>query len=158
MHACTRPLACVVCWQKEEGKDAAMLTRGAVHAPHARSKVDKFGRPVYIELLGKLDTAKLLHTTTEERLIDYHIFTWERFHKQLAPACSALCGKAIVTTTVILDLKGVGLLSHFTLATQRLLSHLSHIDQVGGHSHVSTASPLIHTLALRTRSGHNKAG
>ena len=68
--------------------------------------------------------------TTERRLLDYHIYTWERFHKQLMPACTRLAGKPIVAATVILDLQGVGLLS-FTTATRTLLSALAKIDQVG---------------------------
>ena len=45
--------------------------------------MDKFGRPVYIELVGKHQCDKLIKVTTEKRLLDYHIYTWERFHKQV---------------------------------------------------------------------------
>ena len=48
---------------------------------------------------------------------------------QLMPACSSLVGKPIIATTVILDLKGLGLTS-FTLVTRNLLTALSKIDQV----------------------------
>lgn len=95
------------------------------------SKCDKFGRPVYIELVGKIDFIKMLQVTTEKRLIDYHVFTWERFHRQLMPACSQLTGKPIITASVILDLAGLGIMS-FSLVAQRLLSALAHIDQVMG--------------------------
>lgn len=100
----------------------------------SHSKCDKFGRPVYIELVGKIDFIKMLQVTTEKRLIDYHVFTWERFHRQLMPACSQLTGKPIITASVILDLAGLGIMS-FSLVAQRLLSALAHIDQVMGAWH-----------------------
>jgi hypothetical protein len=96
--------------------------------PHFYHHVDKYGRPVYIEQLGKLNCEKMLKLTSEQRLIAYHVFTWERFHKQLTPACSELAGKKIVATTVILDLHGVGITS-FDSATRSLLKQLAHIDQ-----------------------------
>lgn len=64
---------------------------------------------MYIELVGKHDCTKIMTVTTEvrafsesyidclkrssqhvkqKRLTDYHIYTWERFHKQLMPACT----------------------------------------------------------------------
>jgi len=47
---------------------------------------------------------------------------------QLAPACSDIVGKPIVTATVILDLMGLGL-SSFSATARKLLALLSHIDQ-----------------------------
>lgn len=78
---------------------------------HCYHKVDRFGRPVYIEQLGQLNCSQILKNTTEERLLAYHTFTWERFHRQLMPACSDLAGKKILATTVSKsreDLSGSG--------------------------------------------------
>lgn len=44
-------------------------------------KQDKFGRPIYIELLGRADSTKLLKIMDIDRLLTYHIFSWERYHK-----------------------------------------------------------------------------
>ncbi|GAX78312.1 hypothetical protein CEUSTIGMA_g5754.t1 [Chlamydomonas eustigma] len=95
---------------------------------HFYHKVDRFGRPVYIELVGKHDCTKMMEVTTEKRLVDYHIFHWERFHKLLIPACSKLAEKKIVAATVILDLAGLGLFS-FNQVTRTLLTTLAKIDQ-----------------------------
>lgn len=90
---------------------------------------DKFGRPVYIELLGRTDATALFETITTERLIRYHIWTWERYLRRYLPACSAAAGRTICTTTVIIDLAGLSL-AHFNTATQKLLNTFSKIDQV----------------------------
>ncbi len=90
---------------------------------------DKFGRPVYIELLGRTDATALFETITTERLIRYHIWTWERYLRRYLPACSTAAGRTICTTTVIIDLAGLSL-AHFNTATQKLLNTFSKIDQV----------------------------
>lgn len=122
-------------WRKEHDVDGLYdtyefpeLDQVIPFYPHFYYMVDKFGRPVYIELVGKIDCAKLLTVTTEKRLLDYHIYTWERFHKQLMPACSVLANRPICTASVILDLAGLGIMS-FSLVAQRLLSALAQIDQ-----------------------------
>mmetsp|Transcript_14390 Transcript_14390/g.31119 ORF Transcript_14390/g.31119 Transcript_14390/m.31119 type:complete len:311 (-) Transcript_14390:247-1179(-) len=96
--------------------------------PHFYHKQDKFGRPVYIELLGKTDCTKILQHTTLERLLDYHIFTWERFERLLLPVCTQIVGKPMATTCVIIDLSGLSL-KNFTWAAQRLLTTVAKIDQ-----------------------------
>ena len=121
-------------WRLSEKTDSLLdfkfqeLSQVMPYYPHCYHKSDKYGRPVYIEQHGQLNCSKILKVTSERRLLDYHTFTWERFHKQLMPACSALAGKKILATTVILDLEGVGLTS-FDSTTRSLLKHLSHVDQ-----------------------------
>lgn len=46
-------------------------------------KQDKFGRPIYIELLGRADASKLLQAMSIERLLTYHIYSWERYHRYI---------------------------------------------------------------------------
>ena len=36
------------------------------------------GRPIYIQQLGKIDTAALRQVTSEERMIKFHIQEYER--------------------------------------------------------------------------------
>lgn len=98
------------------------------HYPHFFHKTDKYGRPLYIELLGKTDPAKLLEVTTLERLLDYHICEWEELKARLLPACSTLRGRPIITKSVVLDLKGVSL-KNFGSAAQRILKTIAHVDQ-----------------------------
>ncbi|PNH07053.1 SEC14 cytosolic factor, partial [Tetrabaena socialis] len=64
------------------------------HYPHFYHKRDRYGRPVYIELLGASDSAKILEATSLERLLDYHVVEWERLQRHILPACSVLAGGA----------------------------------------------------------------
>ncbi|KAG2427707.1 hypothetical protein HYH02_014538 [Chlamydomonas schloesseri] len=96
--------------------------------PHFTYNTDKFGRPVYIEMLGRTDATRLFEVISVERLIRYHCWTWERYLRCYLPACSQAAGRPICTTTVIIDLAGLGL-GHFNAATQRLLNTFSKIDQ-----------------------------
>ena len=50
--------------------------------------VDKQGHPVAIELVGPLDIAKLLETTTVERMLTLHRKMHEEAIKLRFPACS----------------------------------------------------------------------
>eukprot|EP00798_Chlamydomonas_sp_ICE-L_P003578 gene3578-13657_t len=77
--------------------------------PHFYHKVDKYGRPVYYELLGKTNCCKMLEHSTEKRILDYHVWAWERLERRILPACTQLCSKPIVTAIVVIDLQGLSL-------------------------------------------------
>lgn len=64
------------------------------------------GRPVYIQLLGKIDIGTLKQITTEERMIKFHIQEYERCGKVIMPVCSRLAGRQIDQTFGIMDVKG----------------------------------------------------
>eukprot|EP01023_Acetabularia_acetabulum_P043578 TRINITY_DN4355_c0_g1_i1.p1 TRINITY_DN4355_c0_g1~~TRINITY_DN4355_c0_g1_i1.p1 ORF type:complete len:313 (-),score=26.03 TRINITY_DN4355_c0_g1_i1:196-1134(-) len=95
--------------------------------PHFYHKIDRFGRPLYIERLGMLQTSQLLKVTTMDRFITYHIWCWERLKRDKFTICSELAGKPIFTSCIILDLKGVGL-KHFTPTVQRFIRKITKID------------------------------
>ncbi len=96
-----------------------------------RPAPDKFGRPVYIELVGRTDVDRLSRAITPERLVRYHVWTWERCVRRYLPACSAAAGRPIVTTTNIIDCKGLRL-AQLNRITYKVLRLFSKIDQVRG--------------------------
>ncbi|CAE6487433.1 unnamed protein product [Rhizoctonia solani] len=81
--------------------------------PQYYHKMDKDGRPVYIEQLGKVDVKALSKITTQERQLQNLVLEYERFLHDRLPACSAAVGHPVETSCTILDLKGVGISSFY---------------------------------------------
>lgn len=95
--------------------------------PHGYHGVDKEGRPVYIERLGKVDPHKLLSVTTVERFLKYHVQVLERVFLEKYPACSVAAKRHVDTMTTILDVHGVNWISVGKLAHDVVI-HISKID------------------------------
>lgn len=74
--------------------------------PHFYHKIDKKGRPIYIERLGHLKIDEVFKLTTEERLIKHYIQSYETLMRLRFPACSAIAGQRIEQGLNILDLTG----------------------------------------------------
>lgn len=75
--------------------------------PHGFHRVDRYGRPVYIERIGLVDLNKLGQVTTQERFIRYHVSEQDKTLRVRYPACSLAAKRHIASTTSILDVNGV---------------------------------------------------
>lgn len=89
--------------------------------PHGYHGVDKEGRPIYIEILGKIDMNNVMSVTTIDRFLKYHVQQLERLFSEKFPASSLKAGKHIDTVVTILDVRGVNWMKVRKLASDVVL-------------------------------------
>ncbi|EGO04178.1 hypothetical protein SERLA73DRAFT_173602 [Serpula lacrymans var. lacrymans S7.3] len=94
--------------------------------PQFYHKMDKDGRPIYIERLGYLDIKRLHEITSKERQLQRLVFEYEKFVDERLPACSKAVGHPVETSCTILDLHNVSLTNFY-----RVKDYVSEAASIG---------------------------
>lgn len=97
--------------------------------PHGYHGVDRQGRPIYIEQLGKVDVNKVLKITDTRAICEYFVQEYEHLVEVILPCCSMQKGSRVCQTLTVLDLKGLSMLNHFTRQTRQLIKEITGVSQ-----------------------------
>ncbi|GBE79014.1 Sec14 cytosolic factor [Sparassis crispa] len=107
-------------WRKDFGVDEIYsnfdfpeIAEVDKYYPQYYHKMDKEGRPVYVERLGLLDMKALYAITTPERQLQRLVYEYEKMLKERLPACSKAIGHPVETSCTILDLQNVSLSNYY---------------------------------------------
>ncbi|KXZ45353.1 hypothetical protein GPECTOR_55g259 [Gonium pectorale] len=144
-------------WRRREGVDTVLTAFEFPEReefvklfPQGLHKVDKQGRPVYVQAMGGVHLGELRRVTTDERMFRFHIHEYEYVRKVVLPLCSRLAGRNIDTTFNIIDTKGLSL-GQVTRDALRFFGRIAKADQdhfpeMLGHVAVINAAPVFRAV------------
>ncbi|CAH9054583.1 unnamed protein product [Cuscuta europaea] len=95
--------------------------------PQGYHGVDKLGRPIYIERIGKIKLDKVLEVTSLDRYIRYHVQEFEKSLHIRFPACSKAAKRRIDKSLTILDVEGVSM-TNLSKPVREVIMRLQKID------------------------------
>lgn len=96
--------------------------------PHGYHKMDKNGRPIYIEILSECKIDEVFKITSEDRMQRYYIKEYERTLRYRFDCCGIKTGKIVEQSLTILCVKDLGI-TILTGKTKRFLKIASDIGQ-----------------------------
>lgn len=117
--------------------------------PQYYHKMDRDGRPIYIERLGKIDVGKLYAITTQERMLQRLVSEYEKFLGTRLPACSQASGHLVETSCTILDLNNVGISAFYRVKDYVLAASdigQNHYPETMGKFYIINAPYLFSTI------------
>lgn len=94
--------------------------------PYIHHKTDKCGRPVYIELIGRINFPQLERVITFDRLLESFIYDAELTAQRRLPGAAKAAGFPVDKTFTVLDLQGFRL-SMFDARSREYLTRVSQI-------------------------------
>ncbi|KAG2498876.1 hypothetical protein HYH03_003068 [Edaphochlamys debaryana] len=96
--------------------------------PQGYHKLDKMGRPCYIQLISKINVPAVMACTDEERMFKFHVQEYERCVKVIMPIASRLANRKIDQTFGIMDVRGIGTAA-LSSAVRKMLTLFTKTDQ-----------------------------
>ncbi|OII76104.1 CRAL TRIO domain-containing protein [Cryptosporidium andersoni] len=130
-------------WRKVHNVDLLIKTRRETirleFYPRAYHGIDKIGRPIYIDCIGRSNIKQLLNDYSEKSILNYWIYEYEFLLNVIFPACCIQrCKKTgldlnLYKTTCfetlnIIDLHGLGI-SQFNSTCRKIMRELIHVSQ-----------------------------